>query len=73
MWTVNDVLVNPYLFLVLVNPYPFYCIKKIWIDQNKKGHGSTKTSLMVHANACINTIQDTLGYLHYSMVSLNCS
>ena len=28
MWTVND---------VLINPYPFYCIKRVWIDQNKKG------------------------------------
>ena len=55
MLTVNDILVDPYLFLILVNPYPFYCIKKIWIDQNKKRHGSTKTSLKVHA--CINTFE----------------
>ena len=24
VWTVNDVLVNPYPFFVLVDPYPFY-------------------------------------------------
>ena len=36
-------------FLVLVDPHPFYCIKMVWIDQNKKGCGSTKTSLTVHA------------------------
>ena len=35
-------------FFVLVDPYPFYCIKGEWIDQNKKGYGSTKTSLTVH-------------------------
>ena len=40
VWTVND---------VLVDPYPFYCIKRLWIDQNKKVYGSTKTSLTVHA------------------------
>ena len=28
VWTVND---------VLVNPYPFYFIKRVWIDQNNKG------------------------------------
>ena len=39
VWTVND---------VLVDPHPFYCIKMVWIDQNKKGCGSTKTSLTVH-------------------------
>ena len=40
MWTVTD---------VLVDPYPFYCIRRKWIDQNKKGYGLTKTSLTVHA------------------------
>ena len=39
VWNVND---------MLVDPYPFYCIKIVWIDQNKKGYGSTKTSLTVH-------------------------
>ena len=32
-----------------VDPYPFYCIKRVWIDQNKNGYVSTKTSLTVHA------------------------
>ena len=27
VWTVND---------ILVDPYNFYCIKRVWIDQNKK-------------------------------------
>ena len=36
-------------FFVLVDPHPFYCIKMVWIDQNKKGCGSTKTSLTVLA------------------------
>ena len=36
-------------FFVLVDPHPFYCIKMVWIDQNKKGCGLTKTSLTVHA------------------------
>ena len=49
VWTVNDVLVDPYSFFVLVDSYTFYCIKKEWIDQNKQGYGSTKTSLTVHA------------------------
>ena len=31
-----------------IHKYPFYCIKRVWIDQNKKGYGSTKTSLTVH-------------------------
>ena len=35
-------------FFVLVDPHPFCCIKIIWINQNKKGCGSTKTSLTVH-------------------------
>ena len=39
VWTVND---------VLVDPYPFNAVKSVWIDQNKKGHGSTKKSLTVH-------------------------
>ena len=28
VWTVND---------VLVDPYPFHSIKKAWINENKKG------------------------------------
>ena len=37
MWTVNDALVDPFcLFFVMVHPLSFYCIKKVWIDQNKK-------------------------------------
>ena len=40
VWTVND---------VLVDPYPFYCIKRARIDQNRKGYGSTRTSLTVLA------------------------
>ena len=36
-------------FFVLVHPHPFYCIKMVWIDQNKKGCGSTKSSLTVQA------------------------
>ena len=36
-------------FFVLVDPHPYYCIKMVWIDQNKKGCGSTKTSLTVQA------------------------
>ena len=36
-------------FFVLVDPHPFYWFKMVWIDQNKKGCGSTKTSLTVHA------------------------
>ena len=51
VWTVNDVLVDPYPFF-LVNPYTFYCIKRVWKDQNKKKYGSTKTSLTVQA-VCI--------------------
>ena len=35
-------------FFVLVDPYPFNAVKKIWIDQNKKGYVSSKTSLTVH-------------------------
>ena len=35
-------------FFVLVDPYPFNAVKRVWIDQNKKGHGSTKKSLTVH-------------------------
>ena len=35
-------------FFVLVDPYPFTAIKKVWIDQNKTGYGSTKMSLTVH-------------------------
>ena len=31
------------------------------------------TFLFKRSYICINTFQDTLGYLHYSMVSLNCS
>ena len=45
-WSIHN------LFFVLVDPYPFYCIKRVWIDQNKKGYGSTKTSLTVHAVQC---------------------
>ena len=40
VWTVNDVLVDPYSFFVLVDSYNFYCIKKEWIDQNKQGYGT---------------------------------
>ena len=39
VWTINA---------VLDNPYPYYGIEKVWINQNKKGYGSMKTSLMVH-------------------------
>ena len=39
-WAFND---------VLVDPYPFTAIKKVWIDQNKKGYGSTKMPVMVYA------------------------
>ena len=35
-------------FFVLVDPYAFDAVKGVWIDQNKKGCGSTKTSLTVH-------------------------
>ena len=38
-WTFNE---------VLVDPYPFIAVKRVWIDQNIKGYGSTKTSLTVH-------------------------
>ena len=31
-WTINDVLIYPYLFIILVDPYPFRAI----IDQNHK-------------------------------------
>ena len=34
---------------VLVDPYPFYGIKMVWIDQNKKKLWIDKTSLTVHA------------------------
>ena len=36
-------------FFVLVDPHPFFCIKMVWTDQNKKGWGSTKTTLTVQA------------------------
>ena len=32
----------------MIDPYPFNAVKRVWIDQNKKGHGSTKKSLTVH-------------------------
>ena len=35
-WTIND---------VFVDPYPFNAVKRVWIDQKKKGYGSTQTSL----------------------------
>ena len=43
-WTFNDVLVDPYPFIILVNPYSilFYCPKII------KGYGSIKMSLTNH-------------------------
>ena len=43
VWTVKDILFDPYPFIVLVNPHPFKAIK---------GYGSTKTSLTVHAVYC---------------------
>ena len=35
-------------FFVLVDPYTFTTIKKVWINKPKKRYGSTKTSLTVH-------------------------
>ena len=34
LWTANnDILVHPYPFLFFVDPYPFYCIKSVWIRE----------------------------------------
>ena len=41
--TVNDVVVDPYLFIILVDTYPFLLSTKMI-----KGYGSTKTSLTAH-------------------------
>ena len=47
-WTINDVSVDPYPSLFWVDPHPFYCMKWVWIESNKKGYGLTETSLTVH-------------------------
>ena len=48
MRTVND---------VLVDPYPFYRNKRVWINQNKKGYGSTNTwSWMLDHAVCYLTL-----------------
>ena len=41
-------------FFVLVNPYPFNTVKRVWMDQIEKGYGLTKTSLIVHRQ-CLQT------------------
>ena len=46
VWTVNDVSVNLFFFF-LVDPYPFYCMKRVRIDSNKKGMDWLKSSLTV--------------------------
>ena len=46
MWTIND---------VSVDPYPFNAVKRVWIDPNKKGYGSTKMSFTVHNVGCAST------------------
>ena len=49
MWTVNDVLVDPTLFIIFVDPHLFRAIKGYESNEMIKRYGSTKTSLTVHA------------------------
>jgi hypothetical protein len=69
VWTVNDVLVDQNLFC-FGRSTPFLLhYKMLWIDQNKRGWGSTKTSLTVHAVHCI----DYLVHLNYYFSSAVCA
>ena len=48
-WTVNDVLFDPYHFIILVDPHTFRAIKGYRTTKMIKGYESIKTSLTVHA------------------------
>ena len=49
----------------------FYCIKMVWIDQNKKGCRSTKTSLTVHAVCSFFWLLPLLTHVQSIFLSLN--
>ena len=49
VWTVNDVLVDPYPFVFWSIRTLFTALKRYGSTKTKKGYGLTKTSLTVHA------------------------
>ena len=50
VWTVNDVLVDLYPFIILVNPHIFRAIKGYGSTKMTKVYGSTKSLLTVHVS-----------------------
>ena len=42
-WTVNDILFEPYPFIILVDSYPFFALKVCRSTKMIKGYGLTKT------------------------------